>query len=62
MLTVLYKINIMKINNQKVKSLVLLSLLNSVLGKEEKSTNQTEISSFPNTELSKLNKTNDLTF
>ena len=45
MLTVMYKINIMKINNHKVKSLVLLSLLNSVLGKEEKSTNQTEISS-----------------
>lgn len=37
----------MKVNSQKIKSLFLLSLLGSSLGKEEKSDNQTEIS-YPN--------------
>jgi hypothetical protein len=33
----------MKINNKQIKSLFLMSLLGSGLGKEEKSTNQTEV-------------------
>jgi hypothetical protein len=40
MLTVLYKINIMKINNHKVKSLTLLSLIGSTSAKKG---NQSEI-------------------
>lgn len=45
MLTFMYKINIMKINNQKVKSLALLSLIGSGLGKKEKSTSKSKTSS-----------------
>ena len=58
MLTDMYKINIMKINNQKVKSLVLLSLIGSTSAKKG---NQSEITlnSLPQMETNLTKRGND---